>query len=178
MKKLTKSIVILAVVAIALGSFSTVFAQTETPGDPVGYGGGGISSRSKRGGQGTGSTWLYQNREASEDGLLHDAMITAFSEELGISVEDLEARIAEGESLADIALSTGMKIEDFRTLLNAIRTEVHDQAVEDGLLPGTQSGWVNSRRAAMGTFGSRQAAGQGLRGTGQGRYGTGDCLID
>lgn len=178
MKKLMKSIVILAVIAVALGSFTSVFAQTDTPGDPVGYGGGGISSRSKRGGQGTGSTWLYQNREASEGGLLHDAMIAAFSEALGIPVEDLETRIADGESLADIALSTGMTIEDFRTLLNDIRTEVHDQAVEDGLLPGEQSGWVNNRRAAMGTFGSRRVNGQSAHGRGQGGYRSGDCVID
>jgi len=178
MKKLMKSIVILAVIAVALGSFTSVFAQTDTPGDPVGYGGGGISSRSKRGGQGTGSTWLYQNREASEGGLLHDAMIAAFSEALGIPVEDLEARIADGETLADIALSTGMTIEDFRTLLAEIRTEVHDQAVEDGLLPGEQSGWFNNRRAAMGTFGSRRADSESVRGRSRGMYRSGDCIRD
>ncbi len=171
MNKLMKTFVILAVVAIALGSASAVFAQTDTPDSPIGYGGVGIGSRSKRGGRGNGSQMLYQNRDSMEDGLLHDAMIAAFSEALNIPVLDLEERLAAGESMADIALSTGMTLEDFRTLLTEIRTTVHDQAVEEGLLPGSQFGWTNERPEGNTGYGAR-------RGGGQGMYGAGTCIND
>jgi hypothetical protein len=171
MNKLMKTFVILAVVAIALGSASAVFAQSETPDSPIGYGGVGIGSQSQRGGRGNGSQMLYQNRDSMEDGLLHDAMIAAFAGELGISVEALEVRIADGETLADIALSTGLTLEEFRTLLTEIRTTVHDQAVEEGLLPGSQFGWTSERPEGNTGFGARRGGGQGL-------YGTGDCIID
>ena len=171
MNKLMKTFVILAVVAIALGSASTVFAQSDTPDTPIGYGGVGIGSRSKRGGRGNGSQMLYQNRDSMEDGLLHDAMITAFSEALGISVEDLETRLSDGESLAEIALSTDLTLEEFRTLLKDIRTQVHEEAAAEGLLPGSQSGWLNERREGNIGYGARRGGGQGL-------HGAGDCLID
>jgi len=171
MNKLMKTFVILAVAAIALGSASAVFAQTDTPDSPIGFGGIGIGSRSKRGGRGNGSQMLYQNRDSMEDGLLHDAMIAAFSEALNIPVLDLEERLAAGESMADIALSTGMTLEDFRTLLTEIRTTVHDQAVEEGLLPGSQSGWLNERPEGNTGYGAR-------RGGGQGMYGAGTCIND
>ncbi|MDY6845700.1 MAG: hypothetical protein SVP52_01020 [Chloroflexota bacterium] len=168
MKKLMKSFVILAVVAIALGSASAVFAQTTTPDSPVGFGSAGIGSRGNGGGRGNGAAILNQTRDSMGDGLLHDAMIAAFSEALGIPVDDLEVRLANGETLADIAISTGLTFEDFRTLLNDVRTQVHEEAAEDGLLPGSQSGWIKDRRSAMGGFGAR-------RGGGQGQQGAGDC---
>jgi len=164
MNKLMKSFVILAVVAIALGSASAVFAQSETPDSPIGYGGVGIGSRGKGGGRGNGTALLNQNRDSMEDGLLHDAMIAAFAEALNISVEELETRLANGETLANIAISTGLTFED-------IRTQVHEEAAAEGLLPGSQSGWLNERRSGMSGYGAR-------RGGGQGQHGAGDCLID
>jgi hypothetical protein len=177
MKKLMKSFVILAVIAIAFGTVGAVFAQDTDPeenaqGTTIGFGGLGIGSRSKRGGRGSGNMMLYQNRDSIDDGLLHDEMMAAFSLALEISVEELEARIADGETLADIALGTGMTIEDFRALLTEIRTTVHDQAVEEGLLPGAQSGWVNERRDGNTGYGARRG------GAGQGLYGTGNCPYD
>jgi hypothetical protein len=168
MKKLVKSFAILAVIAIALGSASVVFAQTSTPEAPIGFGGTGIGMRGNRGGRGSGSTLMYQNQENLEDGLLHDLMISAFAEALDMTVEELETSLAEGKTLAEIA---GLPLDEFRALMVEIRTQVHDQAVEDGLLPGSQSGWVNSRGGGMGRFGSNRGGGQGL-------YGSGDCLID
>jgi hypothetical protein len=115
---------------------------------------------------------LYQNRDSMEDGLLHDTMIAAFSEALNIPVLDLEERLADGETLAEIALTTGMTLEDFRTLLTEIRTAVHDQAVEEGLLPGSQFGWMNERPEGNTGYGARRG------GAGQGLYGAGTCIND
>jgi hypothetical protein len=161
MKKLVKSFVILAVIAIAFGSASVVFAQGSNPGTPVGFGG-----RGSRGGMGSGSTFLNQNRDSFEDGLLHDEMIAAFAEALGLDIEVLETRLADGETMAEIALSTGLTLDDFRTVLKDVRTLVHEWAVEEGILPEAQG-----PRGGMGRFGGMQGGGQGL-------YGSGDCLAD
>ena len=171
MKKLVKSFAILAVVVIALGATSAVFAQDETPVTPYGFGGAGIGSRGKGGGRGVGNTLLYQNRDSYEDGLLHDLMITAFADALGMDVATVESQIAAGETLADIAFDEGLTVEEFRTLLAEIRTQVHDEAVEQGLLPGSQSGWANNRRPGNAGYGARRGAGQGL-------FGTGNCPYD
>ena len=166
MKKLVKSFVLLAVIAIALGSASVVFAQGSAPETPMGFG-----ARGNRGGKGSGSTLLNQTRDSFEDGLLHDEMIAAFAEALGLDIEELETRLAAGETMVQIALSTGLSFEEFRTLFQEIRIQVHELAVEQGLLPESQGGWMNSRGGGMGRFG-------GMRGTGQGLYGSGDCLND
>jgi len=161
MKKLVKSLVVLAVIAIVFGSASIVYAQGSSPEAPMGFG-----ARGNRGGMGSGSTLLNQNRDSYEDGLLHDEMIAAFAEALGLEIEDIEARLAEGETMAEIALSTGLSLDEFRTILWDVRTQVHELAVEQGLLPESQG-----PRGGMGRFG-------GMRGTGQGLYGSGDCLVD
>jgi hypothetical protein len=161
MKKLVKSFVILAVVAIALGSASAVFAQSSTPETPTGFG-----SRGNRGGMGSGSTFLNQNRDSFEDGLLHDEMIAAFAEALDLDVEVVETRLADGETMAEIALSTGLTLDEFRTVLKDVRTQVHEWAVEEGILPEAQG-----PRGGMGRFG-------GMKGDGQGLYGSGECIND
>lgn len=166
MKKLVKSLVILAVIAIALGSASIVFAQGSAPEAPMGFG-----ARGNRGGRGSGTTLLNQNRDSFEGGLLHDEMVAAVAETLGLKVEDIEARLANGETMAEIALSTGLSFEEFRAIFQEIRIQIHESAVEQGLLPESQGGWMNSRAGGMGRFG-------GMRGTGQGLYGSGDCLND
>lgn len=161
MKKLVKSFAILAVIAIALVSTSVVFAQGSTPGAPVGFGG-----RGNRGGMGSGSALLNQNRDSFQDGLLHDEMIAAFAEALGLDSEVLETRLADGETMAEIAISTGLTLDEFRTILKDVRTLVHELAVEEGILPEAQG-----PRGGMGRFG-------GMQGSGQGLYGSGDCLVD
>ncbi len=168
MKKLVKSFVILAVLAIAFGSVSAVYAQGPTSGSTIGYSGTGIGTQSNRGGRLSGSALLYQNRDSFQDGVLYEQMIAAFAEALDMDVEVLETRLADGETLAEIS---GLPLDEFRALMVEIRTLVHDQAVEDGLLPGSQTGWVNDRSAGMGLYG-------GMVGTGQGSYGTGICIND
>ena len=158
MKKFVKSFVILAVVALALGSATAVFAQGSTPGAPVGFG-----SRGSRGGMGSGSALLNQNRDNFQDGVLHDEMIAAFAEALGLDADVVETRLADGETLAEIA---GLPIDEFRALMVEIQTLVHEWAVEEGILPESMG-----PRGGMGRFGGMQGGGQGL-------YGSGDCLVD
>jgi hypothetical protein len=163
MKKLTKSLVILALVVVAIGSYSVVSAQDSTPDTATGFGNwGGRRGHSSSGGL------MYHNSDGTGDGLLHDMMIADFADALGMDAEDVETRIAEGETLAEIA---DLPIDEFRTLMIDIRTQVHDQAVEDGLLPESRVNQFHAYGGGMGRFGGRHGAGQGL-------YGSGNCPID
>ena len=158
MNIVVKSIIILAVVAIAFGTAGVVLAQSSTPeaiepGTGINVGFGGHGARGQRGGM------------PGQDGLLHDEMIAAYATELGLPVEDLETRLAAGESMAEIAISTGLTIDEFQALRVEVRTLVIDQAVKDGTLTQEQADWMKSRGAGMGNQTGRRGNGQNLLGT-------------
>lgn len=164
MNKVVLSIVVVAIIAIALGTAGSVFAQSSTPqtsvaGTVYGYGMGG---RGQRGGMMGGYV------AGTQDGLLHDEMIAVYSEKLGISVETLNSRLANGEKLSAIALSTGLTFEQFTTLRLEVRNLAIDQAVKDGTFTQEQADWMKTRSAGMGN-------GTGLRGRGQGQYANTNC---
>jgi len=152
MNKTLLSIVIVAVVAIALGTAGFVYAQAPTPQTPVpgnGYGPGMMNGQNNRGGmmggQGKQRGMANQNAAGTQDGLLHDDMIAVYAEKLGISVEDLNARLADA------------------------RSQAIDQAVKDGTLTQVQADWMKQRGAGM------VNGGRGMRGNGQGRNANPDC---
>jgi hypothetical protein len=165
MNKLLKSLVVLAVVAIAFGSATAVFAQSSTP-QGAGPGVGFTNGRGAKGGGGM----LGSNGTSPQSGLLHDAMIAFFAEEFDLSVEELNELIAEGETLGAIALEKGLTFDDFRALMVDARAVALDQAVANGDLTQEQADWLKTRGAGMG-----QANGSRGRGRGQGGFGTGEC---
>ena len=159
MNKFFRSIAIVATIVIAFSVVGSVFAQGS---GALGFDPG---SRGGRGGQGFRGEGT---RQGAMDGELHDAFMAAYAEALGISVEDLEARIEAGESMAEIALSTGLSIEAFRDLKNEIRSSVIEQAVSEGSLTQEQAERMNTRGAGRGN-------GAGKRGLG---LGDGNCPND
>ena len=90
------TVVMVAAVAVT----GAVYAQSPDPGTPA-----------------PGSGYGYQS-QMTEDGLglYHEDTLAAFSEALGISVEELEARIAAGENLVQIALAEGLTVEEIQAL--------------------------------------------------------------
>jgi hypothetical protein len=168
MKKLALSIVIAAVAIIALGTAGFVYAQSTTPQTPVpgiGYGNGMMNGRGGRGGM------MGQNAAGTQDGWMHDEMIDAFAEKLGISVDDLNTRLANGETMAQIASSKGLTADQFTTLMADARTQAIDQAVKNGTLTQDQADWMKQRGAGMMNGGR----GRGARGAGQGQYANPGC---
>ena len=153
MKNLIKTLLVVAVIGVALASTSAVFAQTTSPENSLpGNSTGGVSGDAMGYGRRSGNQ-VYQLSEA-QDGLLHDAIITAFAETLGLSADEVNLRLADGETMSEIALSTGMTYDEFTILLNEIHEQVVDQAVMDGTLTQEQAKlyWSRETRAA-GTFG-------------------------
>ncbi|NJC98235.1 MAG: hypothetical protein C3F07_04730 [Anaerolineales bacterium] len=78
-------------------------------------------------------------------GPFHTYMVTAFAEKLGLKVEDVNARLAAGETMYDIALADGVKAEDFPALMADVRAESLDAAVKDGVITQEQADWMKSR---------------------------------
>jgi hypothetical protein len=186
MKKLMLSLLLAGVIVAAFGFVSTASAQG--PVDQPIYGRGGA-----RGGLGAVNVENVENED------VHNLMMEAWSTELGLSVEELEAREDAGETMSRIALSTGIAFEDFRALKLEIHTAVAEEALAAGFIDQAQYDWMlqSAERQASGFgggygTGTRLADGTGTRladgtGTGYGMrrgggqfgtgLGTGDCLV-
>lgn len=160
MKKFTLAVVIVAVVTLALGSVGVAFAQSPT--QTTGSGTGWIGGRGTRGA-------LAGGNAVAGDGILHDYMIAAYSEALGIPVAELEARLEGGETMAEIALSEGLTFEQFRTLMVDVRTQAIEQALSDGVLTQEQADWLTLRGAGQ------MGLGRGMHAGGQGQFANPDC---
>ena len=162
MKKFTVTIMVVVVVALALGAAGVAYAQSASQGTGTGTGSGWMGGRGSRGGMGAGNM-------GTGDGILHDYMIAAFAEELNIPVADLEARLEQGETMAQIAVSTGLTIDEFRTLMVDARSQAIDQAVADGTLTQEQADWMSQRGAGQ------MGKGRGMHSAGQGQFANPDC---
>ena len=113
---------------------------------------------------------------ADAEGPMHDAMIAAFAQNLGITVDDLNARLAKGETMAQIAASKGLTSAEFYTLMTDARSQAIDQAVKDGTLTQAQADWMKQRGAGMmGGYNARGGRGAGRGGMMGGFSGNGAC---
>jgi len=167
MNKIVYSIVIVAVLAIALGTASMVYAQSDTP-QAVTPGTGnsfGMGNRGARGGMNMGQSPVAH----TQDGILHDAMIAVYAEALDISVDELNASLAEGETLAEIAFAQGLTVEEFTALKLDARSQAIDQAVAAGTLTQAQADWMKQRS------GGQMKGGFSARGGGLGQFSNPDC---
>ena len=152
MKKWFLGIAVVATLVLALLSAGYVFAQTTSPTPQApgsGYG-RGMMGGGMMGYAGTGV-----------EGPMHDAMVAAFAQKLGITVDDLNARLAKGETMAQIAASKGLTSAEFYTLMKDARSQAIDQAVKDGTLTQAQADWMKQRGAGMMSGYGRRGAGRG-----------------
>ena len=162
MKKLTVTIMVVTVVVLALGAAGVAYAQSATQGAGTGFGSGWMGGRGSHSGMGAGNM-------GTGDGILHDYMIAAYAEKLNIPVAELEARLDQGETMAQIAVSAGLTVDQFRTLMVEARTQAIEQAVADGTLTQEQADWMKQRGAGQ------MGNGRGMRGGGQGQFTNPDC---
>jgi hypothetical protein len=79
------------------------------------------------------------------EGLLHDAMVAGFAGALGLTVDDIEARLTAGETMYQIAASTGLTAEQWNDLVVQVRADVINQAIADGTITQAQADWMLER---------------------------------
>ncbi len=165
MNKFVKAILLVAVVALAIGTTGVAYAQT--PNQTPGTGFTAMAGRGPQGRYGAGNG-------ITGDGILHDYLIATYSEALNIPVADLETRLDNGETMSQIAISTGMTLDEFRTLMVDVRNQAIDQALADGVLSQAQADWLKLHGAGQ-IAGGQFGHGFGMRGSGQGQYANPSC---
>jgi hypothetical protein len=165
MNTYVKTILIVAIAALAFGASGVAYAQS--PNQAAGAGGAAMGGRGARGGFGAGTS-------VAGDGILHDYLMSGYAEALDIPVADLEARLASGETMSQIALSAGLTLDEFRALMVDVRSQAIDQALSDGLLTQDQADWLKLRGAGQ-MAGGQMGRGAGMRGAGLGQYANPAC---
>ena len=113
---------LLVVVALAVFTTGAAFAQDEQPPfAPQGrvHGGG--------------------------EGPLHDFMVEALADALGMDAAELETRLEGGETAYQVALAQGIAAEEIPALLSTARAKALDSAVTAGVITQEQADWMKSR---------------------------------
>ncbi len=78
------------------------------------------------------------------DGVLQPYIVQAWADALGLSVEELQARLDAGENLGMIAVSLGYSPEEVWALMSEVRAAAVEQALADGVITEEQAAWLLS----------------------------------
>lgn len=79
---------------------------------------------------------------AESEGPLHDNIVAAVADALGMSATDLDAKLASGETLGAIAQDEGLSLDDFRALFVEARKTAIEKAQAEGVLTQDQARWM------------------------------------
>lgn len=149
------SALVLAALAVLVVGAGVVFAQDVTP------------------------PFTGQGPMRNGEGPLHTFMVIEWSKKLDLNVNDINTRLAAGETMYDIALSAGVTADEFPTVMAEVRSEALDAAVEANVITQEQADWMQSHGQGMHGNGTCDGTGQqgggmhGQRGGGQGMMGGG-----
>jgi hypothetical protein len=72
-------------------------------------------------------------------GIMHDYMISSFAFLVGLSVEDVDTRLAKGETPKEIAIAQGTTEDQLPALFTQVRKNALDLAVADGVITQSQA---------------------------------------
>ncbi len=117
---------------------------------------------------GRGGAWRSANPQAF--GPMHTYLVAAMAEALGMSVDDLNAALASGKTMAQVALEKGFTLEQFWTLMQQAREKAIAQMVANGVITQEQANWMLSRMQSRGGPGNFGCPGMGGWGRGRGRW--------
>jgi hypothetical protein len=110
------------------------------------------------------------------DGPLHTFMVVEWAKKLDLNVNDINNRLAAGESMYDIALSAGVTAEEFPAVMTEVRTNAVNAGVAANVITQEQADWMLSHNQGGGMHGNGNCTGtgpQGQAGGGRGMMGGG-----
>lgn len=148
-KMILISVLVVAALAIAAVGVGVAFAQDVTP-----------------------PAFNGQSPMQNGDGPLHTFMVTEFAKKLDMNVNDINTRLAAGETMYDIALSAGVTAEEFPAVMTEVRAAALDAAVAANVITQEQADWMKSRGYGQGGMkgdGNGDCDGTGPQGQGGGR---------
>lgn len=156
------------VLLVALVGAGLAFAQGQTP-DPNPYPGyGGMMSGY---GYGMMGGYGYGMMGGSSYGPMHGEMLAAFAAELGLSEEQVQARLYEGETMWEIALAEGLTEEQVIDLMENAHDAALQAAVEAGVLTEEQAEWMDGHMEQVTSGGfAGSCHGTGANPSAAGRY--------
>ncbi|MFN2216467.1 MAG: hypothetical protein ACK2TS_05930, partial [Anaerolineales bacterium] len=188
MKKTFIAILIAVVAVAAIAGIGIAYAKgpggngssngsSMMSADGAGYGSGMMNTNGSA--VAAGSQYMAQSAQGMApefgDEILHDGMVAYFANALGIDAADLETRLEAGETMADIAISEGLTLDEFQALM----VEARDAAIAQALADGTLTQEQVDQMQQMNQFGLERMGGgygRGMRGAGQqGQYTNPDC---
>ena len=143
MQKILFVVGVLSIAVLTLSVAGFAYAQSQTPPTPEypGYGmmGGGY-------GRGYGQGMMGWN---VEHGPMHEAMVAALAEQLGIKPEEIESRLDAGESMWQIAEAAGLSAEEIQDLMLSAHDRALVDAVSNGWLTESQAEWMDAHMEQM-----------------------------
>ena len=143
-----KTLLIVALLILAIGALGVGVVAAQSGQPPVS-------------GYGPGMMW------DGDEGLLHDYMIKAMAEAVGLTETEFESRHDAGETFYQIALAEGFTTDEIPALMQDARAKALDAATADGVISQEQADWMNSRGFGRGGM---------MNGFGRyGGYGNGEC---
>jgi hypothetical protein len=127
---------ILVTVALLVITTGVVFA--------AGFAHGGQPFNQAERGDDSGQFWgpMHGRGWSSEEQPMHEAMVGAVADATGLSVEDIEDRLASGEHLSEVALDAGMDETAFFELMTETREAFLAEAIENGWLSEAHYQWM------------------------------------
>ncbi|MFP3853982.1 MAG: hypothetical protein ACLFWD_06780 [Anaerolineales bacterium] len=129
--------------ALVVGGVSVASAQSDNPTDKPALGPWGPNQ-----GQGPGPGMGLM---AEYSDVIHEALADA----LGISVSEFEQAREDGLRLPDLAEEYDVELDELFEVMNAVRVEVLEQALEDGVISQEQYDWMSERPGVPGGVGPR-----------------------
>ena len=127
-KKVLLGLGLAAVIAGAAVTATVGFAQAEDPPmDPENH--AFMSQRSMRWMSAGADGWMAGELEE----VMHEAMIAAFAEALGLDPAELEAMLESGEHLMDIAIAQGLSTDEVWELMQVVREDARAAVLESGI---------------------------------------------
>jgi hypothetical protein len=158
MKKILLIVVGFLVAVSVFGVAGFAYAQSQTPPTPeypygpgmMGGGYGRSYGHGMMGGYGMHAQSGVERMDwGGEYGPMHDAMIAALAEALGLTPGELEARHDAGETMWQIAESEGLSTDEIQDLMLAAHDAALDDAVANGLLTEEQAEWMDAHMDQM-----------------------------
>ena len=166
MKKLVLIGVVVVVAIFAFGAAGYAYAQEPQPTQPVPFGQGYGPGMMGRGGM----MGRWNQNGDGQYGPMHEYMVGAMAEALGMTEEELDAELAAGKTMWQVAEVKGLSQAEFQKLMVDARTAAFTKMVADGVLTQEQADWMQSRMQGMWSQGGVQG-GCPMHGGGYGRGG-------
>lgn len=146
MKKILIGVAVLGIAILTFSAVGYVFAQTQTPPEPQYPYGPGMMGGYGHGMMGRGSGWMGN---VDREGPMHEAMVAALADALGLSPEEIEARHDAGETMWEIAAAEGLSSDEIRQVMDSAHDAALEDAVTNGWLSPEQAEWMEEHMESM-----------------------------